>query len=1133
MIESFTDSQRLAVGLRGGGILVSAAAGSGKTSVLTERVISLLCGESPVDADRILVVTYTKAASEEVAFRIKRRLIELASERPLDPVIRRQLSLIKRARISTVHSFCSSLLKEHFSALDIPPDFSVADESTAASLRERALDRTLETMYSLHGARFRALGDLFGRSRTDDEVAKAVESLFDFYGLLPDPRSWEDMCREELSSDFPDGSRVGRYLMNHASDALRSCVRLLKKALSEAEEDVDIFTAYSDALRDDLSFARLLCARLGRGDWDGCRALLSGFKTTPLNRYRGENKATAERVKALRKQASDCLSKDVAGSCIAFSVSDFYDGCKFTLPHLETLFLSEHIFEDELFRLKLEKRTLEFCDLERLALNLLTGPDGAPSETAAAVRDELDYILVDEYQDTNGVQDAIFSLISRDGKNLFFVGDIKQSIYGFRSADPSIFSGRLSEGHADDGFPRTVFLSENFRSCPAVIDGINAVFGCIMTRENGGIDYEGGEVLRCGTQKPPFEGEMRVNVVKSDSLRGEARFVAGEIRRMLDEKTPVYGRDGVPRPCSPGDFAVIMRSPSGHAEIFLRELAALGIPAGGAESENLFDTSEVSAVLSLLRAADNPLRDVDVAAAALSPLFALTPDDLAEAKSGRRRAPLFSCLLTLGCGSAREFCRAVSELRAAAAKSPVSELIKLINDRCDAELLLCSGPDLDRRLANLRSFYERASDWDARGGTLGEFLAVCENAREKGLVRCPPVRSAGSEVRVMSVHRSKGLEWPIVFVVSADKAFYKQDSFRDSVMFSRELGAAMRVRLGGADAPMYKKRLPAYHALSLASVKSTVSEEMRILYVALTRARERLFISGHSANPDKLFSELSAIGGGRPDSYTVGRCSSWLKWILLAAAQREDGLVSGGLAVDIVLPPEECRRTAEAELPEPDPSDTAALESALRPLPRTGAAYPLRVSVSDIVKETRSERIEQPSFARGEMLPYEKGSAMHSFMQFADYRRAARDLEGEIARLCREEFLTEAQADVLNRDALAKLFAGEVGGFIISRFDSLLREYPFFDTLPAREIDPLAGEGDTVLVQGVADCVVPVEGGAVLIDYKTDSISDMAVLARVYSRQIELYRRAISKRLGMPVLRSIVYSFALGGYIEL
>ncbi len=1142
MRENFTESQRLAVELRGGSVLVSAAAGSGKTSVLTERVVSLLCGENPVDADRILVVTYTRAAAEEVSFRIKRRLLELAAERPGDPLVRRQLSLIKRARISTVHAFCTSLLKEHFSSLDIPPDFSVADESTAAALRERAMDSTLETMYSDYGERFRALCDLFGRSRSDDEVPKTIEALFDFYGLVPYPDEWENFCRAELTRAFPRPSRIGAYLVGHASSALASCKRLLGRALGEAESDGEIYAKYASALQSDLRFVSALGEALEKGDWDRCVELVSGFKFEGLGQYRGQNKACAKRIRALRnrvKGTADDLKKD----CFCFTSDDFRAAGEFTGAHLETLFLAQHVFSRELMSLKLEKRALEFCDLERLALTLLTGEDGGPSDTALAVRDELDCILVDEYQDTNAVQDMIFKLVSRDESNLFFVGDIKQSIYGFRSADPKIFSDRLAAGGEAGGFPRNLFLSENFRSCPAVIEGINAVFGGIMTAANGGVDYTGGEVLRCGTKQPPFSGEMCVEIVRSDKLRDEARCIAHRIRRMLDDKTPVFGRDGVPRPCAPGDFAVIMRSPARRTEAFLDELAALGIPAGGAESDNLFEASEVACVVSLLRAADNPLRDVDVAAAALSPLFALTPDDLAEAKAGARRAPLFSRLLTLSCERARRFCDAVKGLRNLAARSPVSELLRYINDAYNAELLLCAGPDLDRRLANLRSFYARAADSDARGTTLGEFLAVCENARKKGLVRCPPARSAGSEVRIVSAHGAKGLEWPIVFVVDADKPFNTQDSYQDSVLFSRTLGAGMRVRLGGGgDAPMYKKKLPAYNALSLEKRSAAVGEEMRILYVALTRARERLFIIGRSAKPEELPDKFELFGRGKLDEYMVGRCKSWLDWVLLASAAAPGGELTralegearlGPCAIRVVEPPEQSKPVQAPPLPPPDPDDVAQLADIAAHPPAAGASYPLRVSVSDLVKETRSERIEQPSFARGEMLPYEKGSAMHAFMQYADYAAASRDLEGEIERLTAREFLSPEQADALDRDALRTLFAGELGRFITANADSLMREYPFFDTLPAREIDPLAGEGDTVLVQGVADCVVPVEGGVVLVDYKTDNITDIAVLGRVYARQIELYRRAVHKRLGLPVLKSVVYSFALGGYVEL
>ncbi len=1144
MSERWTASQQKAIYERGGTILVSAAAGSGKTSVLVERVVSLLTDKAaPVDADRLLVVTFTNAAADEVSLRIKKRLLQLLGESPDDKLLRRQLSLIKRARISTVHAFCSSLLREHFSELDIPPDFSVADESTALRLHDAALEYAMNEMYETRYDDMRALCELFGRSRSDAETERIIARLYNFECDLVDIDAWETSCLLELQSDLPTAkTAAGQYLLRYAKNALNSAERLCETSISLCAGDDGLTKAYRQALTSDLSYIEELLYKLNTAGWDECKAAASSVSFERLGAYKGEDKGTAERIKSLRDECKKIVAS-VTKNCFAFSEDEYRESRSTLLVPVKTLFHVSAIFRDKLLALKKEKRVLEFSDLERLALKLLSDGAGNQSGVAKAISDRLDYVLVDEYQDTNDVQDTIFRLVSRQEQNLFIVGDIKQSIYSFRNADPAIFLNRLSAGSEQDGqFPKNIFLSENFRSSPGVIDSVNLVFSALMSRENGGIDYTGGEVLKAGLEGASGGG-MEIELVEETDETAEERHVAKRIRDMLDQGCLVTERDGTARPCTPGDFCIIMRSPSGRADAFQKCLSDMSIRSTGIEKNNLFDSSETSVMLSLLRAVDNPLRDVDVAAAALSPLFSLTADDLSDARLAGGSASLYSCLLTLDNERVAHFCKIIEALRTKSVGIPVGDFVRAVIDLLGAELVLCAGDGLKTRQANLRLFASYAASFDAGGGSLSEFCAVCSNAKEKGSLRSASVSGGRDAVSIVSAHRSKGLEWPVVFVVCADKPFNLRDSFESPVLFDRYLLLGARVKITEADGPVYIKKLPSYCAVSLNSTSTTLSEEMRILYVALTRAKSRIIVTGKCKNTQKYLSNISvSCGDGKPDAFTVGSAGCWLDWVCLAAASSLGGSIlnavthdvaTGAITVRAVTPLEGGERERQYILDiAPHPLDIEKIRAhtfSLSALPN----IPLKVSVTDLVADEHTARLERPDFAGGGLLPYEKGSAMHAFMQYANYPAASNSLQDEIARLEQREFISKKQADSLDRTALSRLFSGEVGRFITERNADILREYPFLDIIDAKQIDPESPEGMSVLLQGVADCVVHDGDGIVIIDYKTDGITDIRELKNTYEKQITLYRTAIEKRLGKKVKRSIIYSFALGSFIEI
>ena len=627
----FTKAQSAAITARGGSLLVSAAAGSGKTRVLVERAVGLIIDpDHPIEADSLLMMTFTNAAAAKLRADITERLAEEVRADPGNSRLRRQQMRLQRASIGTVDAFCLHFVQQHFTALEIPPDFETADEATLGRIRQDTLAAVLEQAYA--NPDFRAFADLYDRGRTDSTAGNVVLELYEFTRALPHPNRALREFAAQWQADLPPAQTLwGRTLLCGAVDRVRGILRLLEAALQAAAQDELADRAFTGVLLDDQSRLERLAKVLENADWDGAIAALDeeGAWKRPgrINGGRSANPAAsaAAELRDRAKKQTEQLRKD----WLLCTAAEFAADRRRAAPLVEALVQTVQLFADAYFQAKLAEKVLDYADYEHLTLDLLQTQDGARTPLCKTVSRQYAAVLVDEYQDTNALQDAIyFSLAAPDASNLFFVGDIKQSIYRFRQADPSVFAAKQAawRPYPDPQQipfkePATISLDANFRSAPAVIEGINDIFETIFSESLGGIAYGKGQRLVVG--KPSdYRGLCEIDVLENADAASDAAVIAARIRKMQAEGYPVRGKAGT-RPCQFEDFCILLRGRQDFA-VYEEALRAAEIPVYADVAADLLDAPHIRPFAALLRVVDNPAQDVELAAVLLSPMTLCT-----------------------------------------------------------------------------------------------------------------------------------------------------------------------------------------------------------------------------------------------------------------------------------------------------------------------------------------------------------------------------------------------------------------------------------------------------------------------------------------------------------------------------
>ncbi len=1185
-----TPEQRAVVENRGGSLLVSAAAGSGKTKVLVERLFRYITEEG-CNVDDFLIITYTRAAAAELRSKIAAELSARLADAPGDRHLRSQLLRVYQADIRTVDAFCTGLLRENTHLLTregddhgLSPDFRVLDENEAKLLRERVLDRTLETFYDRLDRGDQSLADTLGFGRDDRALAALVMELYEKLQSHAWPDCWlaENRARwDELArggGDFSDTPCAGVLLAGIGRRASHWAA-LLRRAAAQMTDCPALMKGYAGRFLDTAGTLEALASAAEAG-WEEARQA-AGKVTFP--RLGAVKDADGGPLKARAKRLWDGC-KDAAkkwDALLAVTGAEAMEDLSAAAPAMSALLRLTADFAEDYRREKLRRNAADFSDQEHLALTILVREDGTPTELGTQIAARYREILVDEYQDTNEVQNAIFRAVSRDGKNLFTVGDVKQSIYRFRLADPTIFLDKYARfrpwTEAAEGEERKILLSKNFRSRQEILDAANFVFENILSKEMGEMDYGEDEALHFGADYYPPRTDCAtefhlITVPQRQAgeeerpvkrLTAEARFVAERIRRLLDEKWPVTD-GGALRPCRPEDIVILMRSPGSRSAAYAAALAAQDIPCAFEESGDFFETMEVSTMLSLLEIIDNPRQDVPLIAALRSPVFGFTPDRLAEIRGKTPQGDFYGAVEADGGEDCAAFLRTLEELRLLARDMSVQQLLWHIYNRLDVLGIFGSMDGGQRRRENLIALAEHAEKLE-NGGYRGVFAFVTQLRRLIETGRAPQTRGAADSagVRIMSIHKSKGLEFPVVILTDLDHAFSAQD-FQTPVLVHPILG------LGPVRVDLDRKiKYPtlARKALEETLLRENKAEEQRILYVAMTRPKEKLILVDAMHYAGTRMKRLAPLASCPALPESVGEGRNFADWLLLpllcrpeAAPLREladmdvEGLYTGDTAPWQVEvhdgaayrePPR--RRTmergaAEDELPF-DPSLLAftypwETETAL-PAKLTATQLKGREADREIAEEAAVPPVLQPLTRprfRQEtagLTAAEGGTATHLVLQYLDFSNL--DVAGQVAELRERHLLTEEQAAAVRTAELRRFLCSELAEEL-RHSPRILREYPFTLLMDAREADPAAAAGDEILLQGIVDCCFEQpDGSLAVVDFKTDRVSGEALRRRAeqYRPQLTAYSAALTRVLERPVTRRVLYFLHTGMAVEI
>ncbi len=1003
----WTQAQEAAIETRGCNLLVAAGAGAGKTAVLVERVLRRVTdSDDPVDIDRLLVVTFTEAAAAEMRERIGRVLAREAARSPGSARLRQQLALLQRATITTMHSFCAEVLRQNFYRLDLDPAFRVANENEAELLQVEVLEKLFEGLYGESDSTFLALVDQFGGQRDDTGLGELVLKLYDFSRSNPWPEGWLKDLAEKIKggANCLDGLPWIGVLKQAVQRELKRVLDMLQEALKVAQMPGGP-ARYVETLCSDLeTMEALLEACLG--SWADLHAGFNGivFEQLPRVSRQEVDEVLKEHCRGLREEAKKRV-RELAAEYFSRDPGAALEDLDLAAGTVEALAGLTLAFTRRYQEAKLKRGLVDFSDLEHFCLRVLLSPEASPenpvpSPVALDLRQRFAEVLVDEYQDINAVQEAILHLVSRQGErspNLFMVGDVKQSIYRFRLADPGLFLRKyrsfpeVSRGAAGKdvgtdagadagadagtavagGAPGTarsflvagapeqrVELAENFRSRRGVVDAVNFIFRQIMTTAVGELPYDRRVELVCAacfpeadrqgagtagggsTPRPSAAGpEVELHLIERkpgdpegvwglgsddedgsmgdgssgsdlhqqleelESAQVEARIIARRIRRMVKgEEFLVWDRgQGRYRPVTFRDIVVLMRAARGRAETFLEEFRQAGIPAYADVGTGFFAATEVETLLSLLKVIDNPRQDIPLAGVLRSPIGGFNAADLARIRLSCRRGDFYDALKAVSegrgedlgdlQGRSREFLARLDRWRTLARRGPLSDLIWQIYRDTGYYDYVGALPGGSQRQANLRALHHRARQYEAtsfRG--LFRFLRFVERLRERG-EDLGTARSLGENedvVRVMSVHKSKGLEFPVVMVAGLGQQFNLQD-LRQPVLMHKDLGLGVDIVDTGL-----RVRYPSLAKLALREKlrAESLAEEMRVLYVALTRAMEKLILFGSVAGVEEALAswcrKVDHPGWALPDP-ELARAKTYLDWLVPAVARHKDG----------------------------------------------------------------------------------------------------------------------------------------------------------------------------------------------------------------------------------------------------
>ncbi|MDD6478632.1 MAG: helicase-exonuclease AddAB subunit AddA [Oscillospiraceae bacterium] len=1159
----FTKQQETAISEKGN-ILVCAAAGSGKTAVLVERVIRMLTREqNPISADRLLIVTFTNAAAAEMRSRIEKRIYEETLKRPNDAALKKQRFLIASAKICTIDSFCIDLVRENFEKLSVTPDFKIITDTNLNELSRGVLSSVIEEQLDNADDVLYKLLELTGCEYDESNLAKAVKNVFDYSMQMPFP----DVFLKNLAVNYEIPFGKGNPFFDR-------CIEDARRIIGKLSEYIENGFGASEMMGDSGQKFKDYFAMLYNGllplkkaveaeDWD--EILLASdsflFPTAPRTTKNMEPSLASEVKKC--KNGADFERKKLKR--IFFEEKDQISSelVLFAKPINRFIDIIKE-YRERLFQAQLEENTLTFYNTEQLALKLLCEEkDGMPHIRPEAYEflNQFDEVLVDEYQDVNDLQDALFYVLSNCEQKLFAVGDLKQSIYGFRGANPNNFLKKkdryIPVEEASENDARKIILANNFRSRGGVCDFVNFFFSLFMTEETGKIIYNSEEELVATAEFaendiPKAKLCLIDKIGESDEERlvVEADAIANNIVNIINSGECIHTKEDGLRKATYSDFAILLRSTSTSAGKIAARLEERGIPVNYPK-DNFLNLLEVDTFLSLLKIIDNPLDNIAMLTVMMSPIFSFTAEELASIKAKNPNTDLISAIAAEKDNNEhlREFYSALENFRTKSLIMPLAAFVhKLIIDTGYGDIVLAM-PDGVRRRANLFKLADFAAAYSqnsAKGiGGFIEYMKTSVGEREASVKI-----NSGNAVQIMSIHASKGLQFPVCIIANLESQTNMSDS-NDAVIFSENYGIGFKYydeMLGT------KKETLARVLISNEMRAKTLEEELRLLYVAMTRAEDMLvMMAAYNNLPKKLLELASALVNNdlKVTNDMFMSASSVGNWILTAALLHKSGEAlrtlaeasfvpfdtASDLSVEIVSA-DGIKPIITLENTDTDIDVNPQIVSKIKE--NINYSYPFDVlknieakaSVSAIANKAESERFafsSIPSFmASSGITAAGRGTAMHKVMQFISFSSDV-SVEDEIERLREWEYISETEAEAVDISAIKAFFKSDVFARI-KNADNIKREMRFLTEVSAGKIDSTIAielQDEKIIIQGAVDLCFEENGEIVILDFKSDRVESFEELKNTYSEQLNIYAEACKKIFNKPVREKLIYSFAL------
>ena len=1153
----YTDAQIDAMNADGP-LIVYAAAGSGKTAVLTQRVKRIVCDEkNPVDADKILVVTFTKAAAAEMKGRIIEAINKEVEERERQGTatefLLRQQMLISAANICTIDSFCSAILKENFEKAGIDPDFKFADDAKIYDVSRSVINDMVTERILSGNPDFKLVADAVGIDASLSGFCKIITKIYDKSRSLPTPEKW----LKDKAALYGENGNIEYWLdkvFAVAAEELESFGAAVDTYLYEVDP---INLSYTEAVSGEVAnFTERFSVAISQKDYDAAKQTVDSAVINVIdgkikkvdnelyNHLRRLREELLDRIKKLKKLFEYTLEENVRLMKLekraALSLVDFVIeyGNRFRAEMLSRRFMTFDMVAHTAFSL--------VCDLDEEG-------NAHPTELGRSMTQRYKAVLVDEYQDNNSLQDAIFGAVSDDGKNLFMVGDAKQSIYGFRNANPENFiryrdESPLYNKEMTEQMSKVV-LDANFRSREGICDFANFLFGSIMRKDPCGMDYTEDDFMKAEskyseTDEPAVELHIVERDKSDDSKETGASHIADYIKETMARPAFLKNKDEKDlRRAKYSDFAILMRSTVEKGRVYANLLKKAGIPVDF-DLGGMFETTEIMSLVSLLKAIDNPNDDVAILATLSGPVFAVDLDRIADLRASYR-ADTFYGTLILACKNGepdvvRVF-EKLTELRRKAATKPVAEFIEELVEEFSLREIVSSYGEGARRRENIDTFLSIAADFESDSHCgLSAFLRRIEGYAETKKEKEGKKESADA-VKLMTVHGSKGLEFPICILAETSSEFNDKDI--NSTVQMVEEGISINL----SDLRTHKKSEPlSTKIIKRAMRQSLIAEEERLLYVAVTRAKEKLvvIIDGAVHKDEVIRKSMLDITHeerkcGKLDKNSIMSARRFADWIIKACQLHIDGEKLSSVArhgkantfavkyIPYDYSAEKAEETEEKALPDEKLVGEFVKRFAYEYTNQKAVDTPTKTSVSKLLaleNDTEYRFTRRPAILSDKkMNAAEKGTATHKFMQYADFGRAISDPEGEIVRLTEWEFISENEANCLDRYAIAKFLGNDICKEMLGA-GLLLKEQKFL--VPLKD-----GEGETV-IQGCVDCVYSRDDELCIVDFKTTRFDTDEEFVSAYRRQLEIYAYAMEEIFGIKVGAKYIYSLYLSKAIE-